>query len=135
MFLALATSAPPEDRAGFLSLRAALSTDSDFSRRFLSRPGYNALVRNTLSITMLEGSTSTNVVPGIARARLDVRLLPGERCEDFARGLEGVIADPSVSVETLLAFPSKSSPSSTELFNAISAWPSPKTLMRLWCPE
>ena len=82
MFLALATSAPPEDRAGFLSLRAALSTDSDFSRRFLSRPGYNALVRNTLSITMLEGSASTNVVPGIARARLDVRLLPGERCED-----------------------------------------------------
>ena len=119
MFLALATSAPPEDRAGFLSLRAALSTDSDFSRRFLSRPGYNALVRNTLSITMLEGSASTNVVPGIARARLDVRLLPGERCEDFVRGLEGVIADPSVSVETLLAFPSKSSPSSTELFKAI----------------
>ena len=119
MFLALATSAPPEDRAGFLSLRAALDTDSDFSRRFLSRPGYNALVRNTLSITMLEGSPSTNVVPGIARARLDARLLPGERCEDFVRGLEGVIADPSVSVETLLAFPSKSSPSSTELFNAI----------------
>ncbi|MCH2185428.1 M20/M25/M40 family metallo-hydrolase [Myxococcota bacterium] len=119
MFLALATSAPPEDRAGFLSLRSALSTDSDFSRRFLSRPGYNALVRNTLSITVLEGSRSTNVVPGVARARLDARLLPGERCEDFVRGLEGVIADPSVSVETLLAFPSQSSPSSTELFQAI----------------
>ena len=119
MFLALATSAPQEDRAGFVSLRTALGSDSDFSRRFLSRPGYNALVRNTLSITVLEGSPSTNVVPGVARAHLDVRLLPGELCEDFVRGLEGIIADPSVSIEILLAFPSKSSPSSTELFRAI----------------
>ena len=121
MFLELATSAPPEDRAGFLSLRTSLRADSAFSRRFLSRPTYNALVRNTVSITVLEGSTSTNVVPGVARARLDVRLLPGERCEDFVRAIEEIVADPSVSVETLLSFPSRSSASSTTLFNAIES--------------
>lgn len=119
MFLALAASAPMEDRAGFISLATSLEEESDFARRFLSHPSYNALVRNTISITVLEGGVKTNVVPGVARARLDVRLLPGERCEDFVRAIEDVIGDPLVQVDTLLAFPSRSSPSDTALFQAI----------------
>lgn len=119
MFLALAASAPMEDRAGFISLATSLDEESDFARRFLSHSGYNALVRNTISITVLEGGVKTNVVPGVARARLDVRLLPGERCSDFVRAIEDVIGDPLVRVETLLAFPSNSSPSDTDLFRAI----------------
>jgi len=119
MFLALAASAPAEDRAGFVSLASSLDADSDFARRFLSEPGYNALVRNTISITVLEAGVKTNVVPGVVRARLDVRLLPGERCADFVRALENVVADPLVSIETLLSFPSLSSPADTELFRAI----------------
>jgi acetylornithine deacetylase/succinyl-diaminopimelate desuccinylase-like protein len=119
MFLALAASSPIEDRAGFVSLATALEEESDFRRRFLSHPGYNALVRDTISITVLEGGSKTNVVPATARAHLDARLLPGERCEDFTEAIRDVVADPGVRIETLLAFPSVSSPADTPLFEAI----------------
>ncbi|MEE3328920.1 MAG: M20/M25/M40 family metallo-hydrolase [Myxococcota bacterium] len=119
MFLALAATAPAEDRAGFISLSQALSEDSAFTRRFMAQPGYNALVRNTLSITVLEGGPGTNVVPSLARAELDIRLLPGERCEDFVGALNEVIADPQVETRILLSFPSRSSPVDTDLYEAI----------------
>jgi acetylornithine deacetylase/succinyl-diaminopimelate desuccinylase-like protein len=119
MFLALAATAPAEDRAGFISLSHALIEDSAFSRRFMAQPSYNALVRNTLSITVLEGSSRTNVVPSSARAELDIRLLPGERCEDFVQALDSVIADSQVETRILLSFSSRSSPVKTPLFDAI----------------
>ena len=119
MFLALAATAPAEDRAGFISLSQALTEDSAFTRRFMAQPGYNALVRNTLSITVLEGSSQTNVVPSVARAELDIRLLPGERCEDFVAALDEVIADPRVETRILLSFSSVSSPVDTALYDAI----------------
>jgi len=121
MFRALAPDAPREDRVGFASLASSLENDSSFRRRFLANPGYRALVRNTISITVLDAGSSTNVVPGEARARLDVRLLPGEDCENFVASVKDVIADPGVEVETLLSFPSRSSPSDTALFEAIEA--------------
>ena len=119
MFRALAPNAPEEDREGFTSLAESLESNTSFRRRFLANPGYNALVRNTLSITVLEGGSSTNVVPSLARARLDVRLLPGESCEAFVNSLAEVIADPAVKIETVLSFPSRSSASDTRLFEAI----------------
>jgi acetylornithine deacetylase/succinyl-diaminopimelate desuccinylase-like protein len=119
MFLALAATAPPGDQAGFVALSAALEEDSSFRRRFLANPGFNALVRNTVSITVLTGGPRTNVVPGSARAQLDVRLLPGERCNDFTRAIRDVVADPDVQIATLLSFPSRSSSADTDLFRAI----------------
>jgi acetylornithine deacetylase/succinyl-diaminopimelate desuccinylase-like protein len=119
MFRALAPSAPPEDQAGFANLAQGLASDSSFRRRFLANPGYNALVRNTISITVLEAGSSTNVVPGEASARLDIRLLPGEDCSEFVGALTDVIGDPHVEVEILLSFPSHSSSAQTALFEAI----------------
>lgn len=119
MFLRLAPSADDEDRAGYVALGAALRGDSAFRRRFLANPSYNALVRDTVSITVLEGGTRTNVVPARASARLDGRLLPGGACEDFTEAIREVIADPEVTIQPLLAFPSRSSPSDTPLFAAI----------------
>jgi acetylornithine deacetylase/succinyl-diaminopimelate desuccinylase-like protein len=119
MFLRLAPEANEEDRAGYVALRAALKDDSAFRRRFLANPTHNALVRNTVSITVLEGGTRTNVVPARASARLDARLLPGNRCEDFIHAIRSVISDPEVSIEPLLAFESRSSSADSELFRTI----------------
>ncbi len=119
MFLAQAPTAASENRAGFIALAAALEGDSSFRRRFLANPNFNALVRNTISITLLASGAHTNVVPTSATARIDARLLPGERCEDFVQAIRAVITDPEVGVETLLSFPSRSSPSGSELFRAI----------------
>jgi len=119
MFRALAPSAPPEDQTGFANLAQGLASDSSFRRRFLANPGYNALVRNTISITVLEAGSSTNVVPGEASARLDIRLLPGEDCTEFVGAVTDVVGDPHVEVEILLSFPSHSSSAQTALFEAI----------------
>ncbi len=119
MFETLAPFASDWDRAGFEDLRAALERDDGFRRRFLGKPGQNALVRNTVSITVLEGAPKTNVAPSIARAELDARLLPGERCDEFAQTLADVIDDTSIEIAEVLSFPARASSMQTPLYRAI----------------
>src|SRR5207247_1123110 len=64
-------------RAALADVRAALR-DSAAVRFLTGDLTYNALLRNTISITGLQGSDKTNVIPPVARAALDVRLLPGQ---------------------------------------------------------
>jgi acetylornithine deacetylase/succinyl-diaminopimelate desuccinylase-like protein len=59
---------------------------------------YNAILRNTITITVLRGSDRVNVIPPEASAELDVRLLPGERPADFVRELRRVIGDSLVEI-------------------------------------
>lgn len=121
MFEALAPFASPADRSGYRQLALALEVDPGFRNRFLSDTGRAALVRDTVTITVLEGSTRTNVQPAEAHANLDARLLPRQQCEVFANQIRSVIDDPGVEVDTLLSFPSGSSPAGTRLFDAIRA--------------
>jgi acetylornithine deacetylase/succinyl-diaminopimelate desuccinylase-like protein len=119
MFAWLAPIAAPEDRAGYADLAAALREDPAFRHRFLADGARNALVRNTVNITVLTAGSHTNVAPEEARADLDVRLLPGESCNAFLDRLRVVIDDPAVQVQSLLAFEPLASPARTELFDAI----------------
>jgi len=121
MFRELAPLAEPEDRAGLANLSASLATDPEFQRRFLADETRAALVRTTVAITVLHAGTAPNVVPEEARAELDVRLLPGDRCDEFLEGLRWVVADPSIRIEPILSFESRSSPADTALFDAIEA--------------
>jgi acetylornithine deacetylase/succinyl-diaminopimelate desuccinylase-like protein len=120
MFAALAPFAAPDDRAGYTSLRGALALDPRFRERFLQDAGRAALVRNTAAITTLAGSERINVLPAEARAGIDVRLLPDERCEDFVARLERVIDDPAVSIDVELSFAGAASPTDTPLMEAIA---------------
>ncbi|MEM9174625.1 MAG: M20/M25/M40 family metallo-hydrolase [Myxococcota bacterium] len=120
MFTALAPIAAEWDRAGYLFLGTTLEKDEGFRRRFLGNPGQNALVRNTVSITVLEGAPKTNVAPASARAQLDARLLPGESCAAFADAVRRVVDDASVEVRELLSFPAIASSPNTPLFRAIA---------------
>jgi acetylornithine deacetylase/succinyl-diaminopimelate desuccinylase-like protein len=120
MFAALSPFAREEDRKQLSDLAFWLGFDPTFRGRFLADRGQNALVRNTVAITVLEGGSQTNVMPLEASAHLDARLLPGETCNDFRAQIVDVIGDPRVEVETLLAFDTgSSSPMETELFHAI----------------
>lgn len=68
--------------------------------RALSRaPALDALLRNGVSPTMVQGGIRGNVIPTEVAATLDVRLLPGERIERVAGRLARAIGDPLVSVE------------------------------------
>jgi acetylornithine deacetylase/succinyl-diaminopimelate desuccinylase-like protein len=122
MFAALAPLAAPEDRAGYASLRGSLALDPAFRARFLEDAGRAALVRTTAAITTLSGGERINVLPSEARAGIDARLLPGERCEKFVERLRGAIDDPSVSLEVELSFSSDAASASatdTPLMEAI----------------
>jgi acetylornithine deacetylase/succinyl-diaminopimelate desuccinylase-like protein len=121
MFKALAPLAPEWDRAAYQNLAGSLERDEGFRRRFLDNPSQNALVRNTISITLLEGGSATNVAPSIARAQLDARLLPGRTCSDFTAAIESLVDDSTIEIEEVLSFPSRSSSADTPLFRAIEA--------------
>lgn len=121
MFAALAPFEPPEDRASFAHLDAALRANPSFRERFLSETPRAALVRNTVSITVVEAGTRTNVAPAEARAELDARLLPGESCAEFIEEIRRTVEDPQITLRPLLSFESRSSPIDTDLFRAIQA--------------
>lgn len=121
MFAALAPLAPEWDRAAYQNLAGALERDEGFRRRFLDDPSQNALVRNTISITLLEGGPATNVAPSVARAQLDARLLPGRSCADFTSAISALIDDGTIEIEEVLSFPSRASSADTPLYRAIEA--------------
>jgi len=83
---------------------------------------YNALLRNTISITGLKGSDKTNVIPPVATAAIDVRLLPGQDPATFLAELTRVVGDTAVTLQPQGPnWPATESPIETEMFRAISA--------------
>lgn len=59
--------------------------------------GINAMLRNTASPTMLEGSSKVNVIPPRAIARVDGRTLPGQSVEQFLAEVQRVVG-PKVKI-------------------------------------
>jgi acetylornithine deacetylase/succinyl-diaminopimelate desuccinylase-like protein len=111
---------PEPLRTQFANIRESLK-DPAFVSRLTNEREYNFLLRNTISLTMFEGSKQTNVIPTTASCNLDVRLLPGEKPEDFLNELKKVIGDSSITVENVNTFkPPNSSSSDTDLFRTIS---------------
>ncbi len=112
---------------------AVLETDPDLAaemrtiERNIARPrmldaleaSFGNLLRNTIAITVLEGSSKTNVISAAAAAELDCRLLPGERPELFIASLRDVIDDDEIEIEILLSFQPSASPRDTALWGAI----------------
>jgi len=94
--------------------------DPDFYAWFMSDPAAAALVRDTLTPTVLQGSGKTNVVPAEAVAEIDSRLLPGHDCDEFLGDVRKRIASDWVRVEAMdVAFPSSQSPLANELTAAV----------------
>jgi acetylornithine deacetylase/succinyl-diaminopimelate desuccinylase-like protein len=117
-YAGLAERQTGDRRERFSDLRAAL-LDPDFRHAFLQNPRDAAMVRNTITPTVLTGSAKTNVIPSSASAELDCRLLPGEDPEVFVRTVKEAIGDPEVAVHVLLNFPAVSSPGDTAFTAAV----------------
>jgi acetylornithine deacetylase/succinyl-diaminopimelate desuccinylase-like protein len=80
----------------------------------------SALLRDSISITVVKAGYKTNVIPGSAEAELDVRLLPGTDRDDFLARLRAVVDDPSVEIVPPDRFtPPAESRIDTSLFAAI----------------
>lgn len=63
------------------------------------RPASNAMLRDTMALTLLDAGIADNVVPARAVATFNLRLLPGSRLDAALRRIRATIDDPRVSVE------------------------------------
>jgi acetylornithine deacetylase/succinyl-diaminopimelate desuccinylase-like protein len=86
-------------------------------------PELDAILRTTVTTTMLNAGNRNNVIPSTAQAQVDVRRLPSETKEDVLARLRQAINDPSVDV-ALAPNPqvpaADPSPATTPLFQAMS---------------
>ena len=109
-----------EPQRGWLSnVRVAL--DNPRARDWiLSDVTWNAALRNTISLTGLAGSNKTNVIPAVATAEIDVRLLPDQDTTEFLKTLEKIVGDTAVHFTHLANTKAPlESPIDTDLFRAI----------------
>jgi acetylornithine deacetylase/succinyl-diaminopimelate desuccinylase-like protein len=117
-FLKLAPKQPPDDRKFFEDIEKGLK-DHAFSKRLTSNPIYNAIVRDTISLTILQGGSKDNVIPSESTATLDCRLIPGSSKEDFLNEVKRRLGD-EIEVEVISESHSlPPSPLNTDLFQAI----------------
>src|SRR5947207_11599381 len=118
----LSTIEPDPVRRAWLADVRAAPRRSAAVRALTGDLTYNALLRNTISITGLTASDKTNVIPPVAKAALDVRLLPGQDPQAFLAELARVVADTAVAITPLgPSWPATESPTDTELFRSIEA--------------
>jgi len=110
----------PEPRAAhFRDIRKALQ-DPEFARTMTREEEYNFLLRDAVSLTVLHGSSQTNVIPDTAYAELDVRLLPDEDPKVFLGQLRSVLADDSIQITSANRFkPPNASSTDTSLYRLI----------------
>ena len=66
---------------------------------FRSSATMNALVRSTATVTMVQGSQASNIVPSRATAVVNIRALPGESERQIEHSLRKIIADERVKLE------------------------------------
>ena len=120
-FRAIAPTMPADLQPIYADVRRAI--DDPAARDKLARNlRHYALLRNTISITVLEASNKTNVIPPSARAELDVRLLPGQDPQAFLAELKKAVAGEGVDIKPLgIGWPPPESSSDSALYSAIAA--------------
>ena len=116
--------APTEDDETGKWMHALETSDrGDHAARWISsaNPAWNAMLRDTISPTMLEAGVRQNVIPAEARAVLNIRLLPGNMIDALLGKLRQLVNDPEISfeVEPAAGEATPSSPVDSALYNAI----------------
>jgi acetylornithine deacetylase/succinyl-diaminopimelate desuccinylase-like protein len=101
----LAQGQPPEVASALRAVLAdAAGADAALARLPLpeSEKLYlNAMMRNTVTPTMLRAGSRVNVIPSVAEADLDCRILPGWTLERFHEELRTLIGD-EIELESLV---------------------------------
>ena len=116
----------PEVRAMLTRLREAGLLDEEISEAALAplanhNPLLSALLTDTVSTTEFHSGVKSNVIPSVAEASLDCRLLPGHEPAAFIEQVKATIGDPRVEVEQMMESHTPISPAETEMFRTIEA--------------
>ena len=120
VFAGRAEQMPAAQAAAYRDLAKSLAEPA-FRDKFMQDPHNAVMVRNSLAITMLSGSSKENVYPAQASAVLDLRLLPGQDPQAVVAEVKRVMQEADVAVETLLSSSAHSSALDTSMFAAITA--------------
>jgi acetylornithine deacetylase/succinyl-diaminopimelate desuccinylase-like protein len=117
-FSKLAPKQPPDEKPFFEDIEKGLKNPA-FAKRLTSNPIYNAMIRDTISLTILQGGSKVNVIPSESSATLDCRLIPGSLKENFLKEVKKRLGD-EIDVEVISESNSlPPSPFDTDLFRAI----------------
>jgi acetylornithine deacetylase/succinyl-diaminopimelate desuccinylase-like protein len=112
----------PEERAAMADVASDDEARVGRGARVLREiPFLDALLRTTVSPTMLDGGVAPNVIPTQVSATLNIRTLPGDSIDDVIVTLARVVADPRV--DFAIVDRGEDSPScelSSPLFRAIA---------------
>ena len=122
-FMRMAPKQPLNERKFFENIEKGLG-DPSFSARLTSNPIYNAMLRDTISITILHGGSKINVIPSESIAALDCRLIPGSSKENFSKEIKKRLGD-EIEVEGKMEGKSvQPSSLNTDFFQAIQKFAS-----------
>ena len=105
----------------FADIKTAIKQDDFLPKLQNFSPSYHALTRDTCSLTMLKGSQKINVVPPIAEAEVDCRMLPDRSSDEFIQDFKNLVKPAGVKVELVLAFAPAVSSTESELFQHIKS--------------
>ncbi len=91
-------------------------------RRLTAVPSTAATVRTTIAPTIIEGGKKDNVLPGSARAVVNLRILPAETVESTVDRVRRVVNDPGVTISVIGEShdPSPVSPANAASFLALA---------------
>jgi acetylornithine deacetylase/succinyl-diaminopimelate desuccinylase-like protein len=79
-----------------------------------ANPMWNSIMRDSIAPTMLMAGVRNNVIPGEARANLNIRLLPGDTLDPLLGDLTKLVNDPQIRFEVQPDAGQVSTPSSLE---------------------
>src|SRR4051812_1021663 len=112
-----------EEKNAMLDLVAGDDRESAEAAKIVSRIAvFNAVLRNGISPTMLQGGKQYNVIPDSAGAVLNVRTLPGQSIDKVVERMRAVVTQPGVTIiVTQRGEEAPASDTESEMFAAISA--------------
>ena len=108
-------------REAYQDIETAAKDPAFVSKLQTYNRGLHSLIRNTCSITRLDGSSKINVIPPSASAEIDCRLVPHQDPQEFVETLRRVIDDPAIEIETIMIFSPAVSSTDTDLYRGIVA--------------
>jgi acetylornithine deacetylase/succinyl-diaminopimelate desuccinylase-like protein len=101
LFGGLAGIWPDESQRAAMSAIAAGDGETNAAAAAIlsSVPVFNAVMRNTISPTVLSGGTSGNVIPAEVSVTMNVRTIPGHSVDDLVERLRSFIGDDEIEIE------------------------------------
>ncbi len=86
----------------------------------IANPQLSAMLKNTISLNVMNAGDKTNSIPGSSVAHLDTRLLPGDDMEAFVAWIKKTLADDEIQIKYLHTAAANQSPFDTEPYRVIT---------------